>query len=229
MKNNILILIVISIITLNCNSQTKINQTLKTELNQIHFLDQIYREYIDNATTKERRNEIAKLTNQNPEYLRKNIFGIIPKTDSINFVKIEKIIAKYGYPGKTLVGEPENTTAFYVIQHNPDKIPQYYPIIEVAGKKGEIPFRLSAMMLDRKLANEGKEQIYGTQVYGKKILNKETGEQEFFSYVVPIKDPENVNKLRKEAGFESTIEENAKDLGIEYKKYTYDELSKILK
>jgi len=229
MKNNTLILIVISIVTFNCNAQTKINQTLQKELNQILFLDQIYREYVDNTTTEERRTEIAKLTNENPEYLHKNIFEIIPKTDSINFVKIEKIIAKYGYPGKTLVGEPGNTAAFYVIQHNPDRIPQYYPVIEEAGKKGEIPFRLSAMMLDRKLANEGKEQIYGTQVYGKKILNKETGKEEFFSYVVPVKDPENVNKLRMAAGFESTIEENAKDLGIEYKKYTYDELNKILK
>jgi len=229
MKNNILLLIAISITTLNCNSQTKINQKLKKELNQILFLDQIYREYIGNTTTEERRKEIAKLTNQNPEYLHKYIFEIIPKTDSINFIKIEKIISKYGYPGKTLVGEPENTTAFYVIQHNPDKIPQYYPIIEDAGKKREIPFRLTALMLDRKLANEGKEQIYGTQVYGKKIMNKETGKQEYFSYVVPIKDPKNVNKLRMEAGFESTVEENAKDLGIEYKPYTYDELNKILK
>lgn len=229
MKNNILLLIVISIVTFNCNSQTKINQTLKKELNQILFLDQIYREFIDNSTTEKRRSEIATFTNENPEYLHKNIFKIIPKTDSINFIKIEKIIAKYGYPGKTLVGEPGNTTAFYVIQHNPTRIPQYYPVIEEAAKKGEIPFRLSAMMLDRKLANEGKEQIYGTQVYRKKIVNKDTGKEEFFSYVVPIKDPENVNKLRKEAGFESTVEENAKDLGIEYKKYTYDELNKILK
>lgn len=222
-------LTIISIATFNCNSQSKINEKLKIELNKILFTDQVYREYIDNNTSKDRQIEIAKLTNQNPEYLRENIFEIIPKNDSINFSKIEKIIAKYGYPGKTLVGEPANTTAFYVIQHNPSKIPQYYPIIEEAGKKGEIPLRLSAMMLDRKLANEGKEQIYGTQIYGKKIINKESGNEEFFRYVVPIKDPKNVNKLRNDAGFTTTVEENAKELGIEYKEYTYEELNKIIK
>ena len=31
-------------------------------------------------------------------------------------LKIDKIISKYGYPGKSLVGEPENF--FYVIQHS---------------------------------------------------------------------------------------------------------------
>jgi hypothetical protein len=229
MKKNILLILGIVLTTLNCNSQTKINEELKKELDQILFIDQIYREYIDNSTTAERRTEIANLTNQDPEYLHQNIFKIIPKTDSINFAKVVKIIEKHGYPGKTLVGEPANTAAFYVIQHNPNQIPHYYPIIEKAGKKGEIPFRLSAMMLDRKLANEGKEQIYGTQIYGKSILNKKTGKQSFFSYVVPIKDPKNVNKRRKEAGFESTIEEYVKEFSLEYEEYTYDQLNTILK
>lgn len=229
MKKNILLILSVFIITINCTSQIKQNIALKKELGQILFVDQIYREYVDNETTEARRNEIAKLTNQSPEYLHENIFKIIQETDSVNFAKIEKIIVKNGYPGKTLVGEPENTAAFYIIQHNPDKIPQYYPLIEEAGKKGEIPFRLSAMMLDRKLANEGKEQIYGTQVYGKTITNKETGKQDFFRYVVPINDPKNINKRRKEAGFDTTVEENAKNLGVEYKEYTYDELNKIIK
>jgi hypothetical protein len=35
------------------------------------------------------------------------------------------------------------------------------------GEKGEIPFHLSAMMLDRNLQNEGKEQIYGTSLWKK--------------------------------------------------------------
>lgn len=233
MKKIFTISIIIYVFTflVNCASQkTRFNPDLKKELDGMLFTDQIYREYIDNETTEERRTEIAKLTNQDPEILHQNIFKIIPRTDSLNFTKIEKIIKKYGYPGKTLVGEPTNETAFYIIQHNPNKIPQYYPLIENAAKNGELPFRLSAMMLDRKLANEGKEQIYGTQIYGKRIINKQTGKEEFFYYVVPIKDAKNVNKRRKEAGFELTVEENAKRLGVEkYIEYTYEELNKILK
>ena len=113
-------------------------------------------------------------------------------------------------------------------QQKPAKIAKYYPIVEEAAKKGELPFTLAAMMLDRKLAEEGKEQVYGTQVYGRTIVNKETRKEEFFNYVVPIQDEKNVNKRRKEAGFTTTVEENARNLGLEYKVYTYDELKTIL-
>ena len=208
--------------------QKQINQTLKKELDQILFTDQIYREYLDNSLSDERRIEIAKVTNHPPKFLKENIFNILQKNDSLNFIKIEQIIKQYGYPGKSLVGIPSNKAAFYVIQHTPAKIAKYYPIVEEAAKKGELPFTLAAMMLDRKLAEEGKEQVYGTQVYGRTIVNKETRKEEFFNYVVPIQDEKNVNKRRKEAGFTTTVEENARNLGLEYKVYTYDELKTIL-
>ncbi len=224
---NFLIIIAILCSTLNCLSQSKINQTLKKELDQILLTDQIYREYLDNSLSDERRIEIAKLTNHTLDYLKENIFNILQKNDSLNFIRIEEIIKKYGYPGKSLVGVPTNRAAFYVIQHTPAKIAEYYPIIGEAAKKGEIPFQLSAMMLDRKLAEEGKEQIYGTQIYGRTIVNKETGNEEFFNYVVPIHDEKNVNKRRKEAGFSTTVEENATKLGVDYKIYTYDQLKII--
>ena len=223
MKNFLIILAILSS-TFDCHSQSQINQSLKKQLDQILFTDQIYREYLDNSLSDERRIEIAKLTNHTPQFLKENIFNILQKNDSLNFIIIEEIIIEFGYPGKSLVGVPTNKAAFYVIQHTPAKIAEYYPIIEQAAKNGELPFQLSAMMLDRKLANERKEQIYGTQIYGTTILNKETGEEEFFQYVVPIQDEKNVNKRRNEAGFTTTVQENAKQLGVDYKVYTYDEL-----
>jgi hypothetical protein len=39
--------------------------------------------------------------------------------------------------------------------------------------------------------------------------------------------PESVNELRKEAGFTTTVEENSKRLGVEYKHYTLQEVKKI--
>ena len=224
----LLIIFAIVLSSLKCHSQSKINQTLKKELDQILFTDQIYREYLDNSLSDERRIEIAKVTNHPPKFRKENIFNILQTNDSLNFIKIEQIIKQYGYPGKSLVGIPSNKAAFYVIQHTPAKIAKYYPIVEEAAKKGELPFTLAAMMLDRKLAEEGKEQVYGTQVYGRTIVNKETRKEEFFNYVVPIQDEKNVNKRRKEAGFTTTVEENARNLGLEYKVYTYDELKTIL-
>ncbi len=228
MKKSILSIVSAFIVIINCASQTPINQELKKELAQILFTDQIYRELHDPRITDVRRLEIARLTNHTPEDLQKNLYFIMKDTDSANLARVEKIVEQYGYPGKTLVGEPENIAVFYVIQHAPDKIPQYYPLIEEAAKKGELPFRLTAMMLDRMLADEGKEQIYGTQIYSRRITNKETGKEENFMYVVPIKDPQNVNQRRKEAGFDTTVEENAKDFGMDYKVYSYEELKKIL-
>ena len=83
------------------------------------------------------------------------------------------------------------------------------------------------MMLDRKLTGEQKPQIYGTQLAFRMITSPKTGKQENFTYVLPIEDAKNVNKRRKEAGFDTTVEENAKRFGIEYKEYTYGELNKI--
>ena len=46
-------------------------------------------------------------------------------------------------------------------------------------------------------------------------------------YVQPIKNPKKVNKRRKKAGFETTVEENALKFNVIYKPYTFEELNKI--
>ncbi|MFD2145351.1 hypothetical protein [Mucilaginibacter antarcticus] len=84
-----------------------------------------------------------------------------------------------------------------------------------------------AMMLDRKRLQEHKEQVYGTQVYGETFTDPKTGKKRFLHYVVPIQDAANVNKRRKEAGFDSTVEANAKRLGVVYKPYTYQQIEDI--
>lgn len=126
------------------------------------------------------------------------------------------------------VGEPANTAVFYVIQHS-EKISTYYPLIEKAGKSGELPLKYMAMMLDRKLSQEGKAQVYGRQVYMVMVLNPKTGKKEPFEYVIPIEDAISVNKRRKEAGFESAVEENALKFGMVYKEYTIEQINKIVK
>lgn len=225
----IFVLFVFSLFLISCKSQEKINLDLKNELKEILFKDQIYREFIDSETSEQRKDEIAKLTHYSKLELTQNAWTFINKADAENIVKVENIIAKYGYPGKKLVGEPENTAVFYVIQHHPDKIPQYLPLIEKSAKNGELPFKYYAMMLDRKLTNEKKSQIYGTQIGFQMINNPTTGKQENFIYVLPIEDAKNVNKRRKDAGFDTTVEENTKRFGFEYKEYTYEQLKGILK
>jgi len=60
------------------------------------------------------------------------------------------------------------------------------------------------------------------------ITNPKTGKKEPFQYVLPIKRPKTVNKRRKRAGFDSTVEENASRFGVVYKSYTYKEIEQVL-
>lgn len=211
-----------------CIAQKAINTALKKELKAILETDQGVREYMDSETTEQRKEALQKQLGYSRELLMKSPWMVMAKIDSVNIEKADRIIARYGYPGKSMVGEPENTAIFYVVQHSA-KIEKYYPLIEKAAAKGELPFRLSAMMLDRKLAQEKKEQIYGTQLQMQMINDPATGKKVPFWYVVPIKDPANVNQRRKEAGFDSTMEDNAKRLGTVYKPYTYQQLEAIFK
>jgi len=208
-------------------AQNTIDEDLKKELDGIYKSDQILREYIDSETTESRKLQILNETGYSGDDLAiGNVYMILNKRDSINLIRIEEIITKYGYPGKTLVGEPTNEAAWYVIQHS-KKIANYFPMIEEAGAGNEIPFTKVAMMHDRLLMQQGKEQLYGTQGAGNYRLNSVTGEKEFWNYIWPILNPNGVNEMRKEAGFTTSVEENAKRMGIDYKVYSIEEIKKL--
>ncbi|AZA75600.1 DUF6624 domain-containing protein [Chryseobacterium indoltheticum] len=208
----------------NAFSQAK-NEELKKELDEILRLDQTYRKLFDNGITSAKKSEILKSLNIDEEDFKSEDWQLVATQDSINIRKIDKIISEYGYPGKTLVGEPTNTAAWYIIQHS-DKIEKYLPIIKEAEKKGELPFSLVAMMEDRYLMENGKEQIYGTQGHSTYYEKNGKGYQTE-DIIWPIKNPKKINEIRKKAGFRQTIEEYAKDLygkDFVYNSYTLDDI-----
>jgi hypothetical protein len=217
-------------VLVNCQTQDKsINVKLKNELAQIDRDDQMYRELMQRDISPEHRLEIMKEKNLTEEDATTGLGALMKIEDDKNLVKIEEIIKKYGYPGKSLVGEPENRTAWLVIQHSP-KIDQYLPLIKKAADDKELPFRLYAMMLDRQLMYENKEQIYGTQ--GSYLNIMKDGKPETLNLIWPVKDAGEVNKRRKEAGFDKTIEEYAKVVfgkDFIYKKYTLSEVLELKK
>lgn len=210
------------------NAQQKVNVALKKELDEIMKVDQGYRMLFDSEITSEKREKLLKDLNIDKEEFEKKSWQLVAEHDSLNMQKIENIIAQYRYPGKALVGEPTNQAAWYVIQHS-TKIGKYLPLIKQAGKKKEIPFTWVAMMEDRYLMNESKEQIYGTQGKGEMTKDKD-GKQVFINFVWPVKDLKNVNKRRKKAGFDSTIEENAQRMfgkDFKYEPYTLQQVLEI--
>ncbi|MCO4303770.1 DUF6624 domain-containing protein [Riemerella anatipestifer] len=179
----------------------------------------------------ERKNEILKSYNISEDKFQKLGWNLTTKNDSLNLIKVEKIIKKYGYPGKKLVGEKLNTAAWYVIQHS--KLPvieKYYPLMIKASENGDLGKQHIAMMKDRMLMYQGKEQIYGTQGAGRLFINPETKKEEWVNFIWPIKNPEKVNELRKSMNIKTSIEDYAKSMGIDYsKKYTLDEIEKLTK
>ncbi len=198
------------------NAKPKLDLSLKQRLDSIAVLDQKYRTLMQTKSLEERKKLGESMGLSEAEYSG-DLWKMQVVIDSANLNYVEKIFNTVGYPGKSMVGEPTNTAAWYVLQHS-TKIGEYIHLIKKAGKEGEIPMKLVAMMEDRYLMDEGKPQIYGTQ--GRMERDGE-------KFIWPIENPETVNQRRKEAGFEETVEEYAKILfgqDFEYKPLTIEQV-----
>ena len=209
-------------------AQTKLNLPLKRELDSIYVADQSGRELIMQSFTPTGAQAVATKLGMSTKQAGAFLIRNMQRNDSSDLRRISQLMRQYGYPGKSLVGTPTNEAAFYVIQHAPlATINQYLPQIKQAADKGELPFRLYAMMLDRQLMYEGHEQVYGTQGRGYTAKNPTTGQPEQKMFIWPIKDAAGVNERRKKAGFDQTVEENAKRLNTTYQVLTLEEARKM--
>jgi hypothetical protein len=113
--------------------------------------------------------------------------------DSINLIKIKKILDERGWLGADIVGKTGNQTLFLVIQHSDQATQEYYlPILREAFKTGKAQGSQLALLEDRVALAQGKLQLYGSQI-GR---DTETNLQ----YVLPLADPDNVAKRRAEMG-----------------------------
>jgi len=193
----------------------EIDHILKKKLDSIAIADQQYR-LIANNLTSASSDSLAKVYHVSPDSIYDYLMAIQAKDDSADLLIVENIIKEHGYPGRSLVGTPTNEAAFYVIQHSP-KIKEYLPLLQSAAQAGELSATLVAMMEDRLLVQERKEQVYGTQLWGNPVKDSATGITKPEYYFDPILDPENVNKRRIKAGFTTTIEQYAKEMGIPYR------------
>jgi hypothetical protein len=205
--------------------QTKVNKALKDELDSIFKVDQRYRLFIQSDQFKSKTDSLARKLKVGPGDVVRYMLSKMQENDSTNMKRVKEIIGQYGYPGKTLVGEPTNEAAFYVIQHS-SEINAYLAVVEKAAKRKELPFMLYATMLDRSLLNKEKAQLYGTQTKGFEITDSVTGQKKWQTIIWPVSDAANVNKRRKQAGFDDSVEENARKLGLEYRPYSMEEIKR---
>lgn len=124
------------------------------------------------------------------------------KEDHKNQELVISIIEKCGMPTLNDVTQKQLSTIWLVLQHTTNKHrKKYFPLIEKAVKNGELSKQQYALMKDRILMDEGKPQIYGSQLKNGKLYK--------------IENPETVNERRKKMGME-TIEDYLKRFDIKY-------------
>ncbi len=179
-------------------AQTADYKALSQKLDSIYEEDQKYRKQIG---------PVMKEHGRNSEEVQ-DLFKTIMQKDSANLIEIKKTLDTHGWLGPEAIGEKANQTLFLVIQHADHKTrKKYMPMMEQAVKEGNAKSQNFALLKDRVLLGEGKQQIYGTQVG----VDQGTGEY----YLRPIENPEDVNKRRTEMGL-GPIEDYVSRWNIEW-------------
>lgn len=132
----------------------------------------------------------------------------VGKVDDANLARIEEIIAKGGWPGRSRVGSRAGSVAWLVIQHGELAIQKkYLDMMTKAADSGELDPALLATSVDRIRVREGKPQLYGTQFH----------EMNGVQVPQPIEDEANVDARRENAEMGS-LADYATDLGRTYGK-----------
>lgn len=125
--------------------------------------------------------------------LPKPLIDELRRIDHDNTEWMKSVLAKHGWPGKSMVGVDGAKAAWLFVQHaDMDKPFQKGAIksLEAAVARDEAEGKELAYLVDRILTGEGKPQRYGTQFHevdGKLVPQ-------------PIEDPEHVDRLRASVG-----------------------------
>lgn len=119
------------------------------------------------------------------------VLAMEEKNGMENQKRLLGLLDQYGWPTSSKVTEYAAAGAALIINHSSyDLRAKYFPMLEAAFMKGEAQPLRYAKMKDRLLVEEGKMQLFGTQI------KFENMQREPF----PIADPEFVDKRRKEIG-----------------------------
>ena len=115
------------------------------------------------------------------------------KVDAANLLRIEAIVARHGFPTRTLVGDDGVDAAWMLVQHA-DADPAFQADalrrIKALLSSGEFDRERYAMLTDRVLRAQGKPQRYGSQF---EIVDGQWVAQ-------AMEDPANVDRRRAELG-----------------------------
>ena len=154
----------------------KTNNPLQESLIQMAHEDQLIRKNIEKFAGQKIPNELLEKARA---------------IDFENTEKLKSLITKYSLLTKDLVGEEGVAAVFLIVQHSPDLKFQekMLPFLKSSYLNNDgITGQQVALLTDKIMIKQGKNQVYGTQfdVKNKQIIFK------------PIENIDNVNKLRAE-------------------------------
>lgn len=214
MKRLLLLLIVAFTAAIPLQAQVASDPVLARAMDSIFKKDQHYRSLlyaIDTNTAV--RDSIARAARLPADSLFEYLLEEMSAVDASNLRFIDSVIKKRGYPGKSLLGAEKAYIPWLIIHHADSAVlAGYMPVLKASAEKGELQFGNYAYSLDRMLVSQGKEQRYGSQIVERVMVK--TGKR--MKFIWPLEDPEKVNKRRKAAGLNDTIEEYARLHGFEY-------------
>ena len=160
---------------------------LARELLRRQALDQKYRRLLAEAFARLKPGETSLKHEDAPEA------AAMGNVDAENTEFMKGVIAKHGWPGKSLVGVEAAGAAWLLVQHadhDPEFQTKALEHIKTAFKTGDATGQQLAYLTDRVLLKQGKKQLYGTQFVGMGPDTKPA----------PIEDEANVDQRRKEVG-----------------------------
>lgn len=122
-------------------------------------------------------------------------FKKVIQVDAASRKRMKEIIAKYGWPGKSMVGEKGAHAAWILVQHADKDVEFQTECLKLMTEApaGEVSGKDVAYLTDRMLMNSGQKQRYGTQLDG--------------DYKpLPVEDPEKLDQRRAEVGLNPIAE-----------------------
>lgn len=179
-------------------------------------IDSVYLAENDSITHKDQALQLYHIYMADQHIRRlglKNADPDINSSDSINLIRVQKIIQEYGWPTYSMVGEAAAKGAFLVIQHSSVSIQEKYVrhVIDAVMRKEASP-EWAALMMDRIAVQKRGVQLFGTQLY--QIRDSLTGAPGTWR-LFPLHDESMVDSLRSALGM-IPLKDYLKGFGIDY-------------
>ncbi len=170
-----MIFLLFCLISFKTSGQTNNDLLLQKELEEIYEEDQtIRKQTMNGGLTDSLRNAMSF-------------------KDSINLIRVKKILDTKGWIGKNRIGDKASRALFLVIQHSDLKTQEYYlPMMREAVSNGYASASSLALLEDRIEISNGRKQIYGSQIKCDKQMNE--------CSLLPLFDADNVDKRRAAVG-----------------------------